>query len=459
MRYRDLVQFEPISTVIQLREARAESEARRLVATYVISDRMADQIAGVVIPQLQLDVPRDNKGVLIVGNYGTGKSHLMSTLSAVAEFPDLVPAITNEKVRVAAGSIAGRFKVLRVEIGAVRSSLRDIIVREMEEALDEWGVPYVFPPADELTNNKDALIGAVAALQERYPDHGLMLVVDELLDFLRARQEQELILDLGFLRELGEVAALDPFRFVGGLQETLFNSPRFSFVAEQLHRVRDRFEQVIIGRQDIAYVVANRILHKNDEQIARIIEHLRPFTPFYGHMAERMDEFARLFPIHPAYVETFQNVVVAEKREVLRTFSQAVDGLLDQEVPTDQPGLISFDHYWDVLQGNPSMRTYPEVAEVLDKGRVVDQRVERVQPQGAHADGPAHHPRPRRPPAHLRGHHRPDRPDAGGAARRVVPVYPDPGSQRRLPPRPGPGRPARDRQDRQRPVHLPQRRQ
>jgi DNA replication protein DnaC len=27
----------------------------------------------------------DNKGLLVVGNYGTGKSHLMSVISALAE--------------------------------------------------------------------------------------------------------------------------------------------------------------------------------------------------------------------------------------------------------------------------------------------------------------------------------------------------------------------------------------
>ena len=89
MRYRDLLQFDPIETVIQLRDADQEKTARRLVETYVISDRMADQLAHVVIPQLQFLSPRDNKGVLIVGNYGTGKSHLMAVVSAVAEHPDL----------------------------------------------------------------------------------------------------------------------------------------------------------------------------------------------------------------------------------------------------------------------------------------------------------------------------------------------------------------------------------
>ncbi len=42
MQYRDLIQFDPIATVVQLRTADQLDAARRLVATYVISDQMAD---------------------------------------------------------------------------------------------------------------------------------------------------------------------------------------------------------------------------------------------------------------------------------------------------------------------------------------------------------------------------------------------------------------------------------
>ena len=376
MKYRDLVQFEPIESVVQLRDADEEAEARHLVETYVISDRMADQLANVVIPQLQFLSPRDDKGVLIVGNYGTGKSHFMAVVSAVAEYADLVPVLDHDLVREAARPIAGHFKVIRTEIGGVTGSLRDILLRELEIALENWGTPFTFPPADQVTNNKDAIIAAVGVFQERYPDHGILLVVDELLDYLRTREERQLILDLGFLRELGEVAALTPFRFLGGLQETLFDNPRFSFVAEQLHRVRDRFEQVHIAREDIAYVVSHRLLCKTDEQLALITAHLRQFTPLYGRMAERLDEFAQLFPIHPAYLETFERLYVAEKREVLKTLSRGMRALLDQEVPADQPGLISYDHYWDVLRGNPSMRGLAGVAEVIEKSNVLEGRIQ-----------------------------------------------------------------------------------
>jgi ABC-type lipoprotein export system ATPase subunit len=91
MRYCDLIQFEPIESVIQLLDANRPDEAKKLVATYVISDDMAERITKQIIPQLSFDESVDHKGVLIVGNYGTGKSHLMSVLSLVAEDAKYVP--------------------------------------------------------------------------------------------------------------------------------------------------------------------------------------------------------------------------------------------------------------------------------------------------------------------------------------------------------------------------------
>lgn len=375
MLYRDLIQFEPIETVIQLRDADQQSAAAHLVKTYVVSDRMADQLTNLVIPQLQFDRPQDNRGVLVVGNYGTGKSHLMSVVSSVAEFSETAELISHEGVRSAAQLIAGRFKVVRVEIGSTTRGLRDLLLDELQVALERWETPYTFPPADQITNNKNDLIRAVAGFQQKYPDLGILLVIDELLDYLRSREQRALLLDLGFLRELGEVAASIPLRLLAGLQESLFDSPRFAFVTDELRRVRDRFEQVRIAREDIAFVVANRLLRKSDAQLATITEHLRQFTPRYRSMAERLDEFARLFPIHPAYIATFEQVEIAEKREVLKSFSLAIRALLDQDVPTDSPGLVSYDHYWGVIQENVSWRSVSQIAQVIEKSTVLEGRI------------------------------------------------------------------------------------
>lgn len=372
MLYRDLVQFTPIESIIQLRDAEKEPAAKSLVQTYVISDAMANKLVDMAFPQLQFERPQDNKGVLIVGNYGTGKSHLMSVISAIAERSELKDQLTNEKVKEASGSFAGKFKVVRVEIGSVTRGLREILLDELQSALNTWGVSFIFPSADQVNNNKTVIIQAVAAFQEKYPGMGILLVVDELLDYLRTREQRALILDLGFLRELGEVAASCPFRFMGGLQETLFENPRFSFVAEQLRRVKDRFEQINIAREDITFVVSQRLLKKTDVQKAKITDYLRKFAPLYKSMADRLDEYVDLFPIHPVYVETFENLAIAEKRQVLKTFSTAIRSVLDQEVPPDQPGLISYDQYWKLIQDDPSLRSIDDISRVIQKSNILE---------------------------------------------------------------------------------------
>ncbi len=53
---------------------------------------------------------------------------------------------------------------------------------------------------------------------------------------------------------------------IAGLQETIFNNQRFEFVANAMRRVKDRFEQVLITRRDIKFVVAERLLKKTVHQ-------------------------------------------------------------------------------------------------------------------------------------------------------------------------------------------------
>ena len=378
MKYGDLIQFEPIESVVQLRDADEAAAARQLVQTYVISAEMAERLVHLVVPQLQFDQPLDNKGLLIVGNYGTGKSHLMSVISALAEDGDLADYLSDKSVASAASKISGRFKVVRTEIGATTMSLRDILVAELEEHLAAMGVSFSFPAADRVSNNKRAFEEMMTAFHEEYPDHGLLLVVDELLDYLRSRKDQELILDLNFLREIGEVCKDLRFRFMAGIQEAIFDSPRFAFVADSIRRVKDRFEQILIARKDVKYVVAERLLKKSADQQVKIREYLTPFARFYDRMNERMDEFVSLFPVHPDYIDTFERVTAVEKREVLKTLSLAMKKLLDQEVPTDRPGVIAYDGYWTTLRENPSFRAVPDIKAVIDCSQVLESRIQQA---------------------------------------------------------------------------------
>ena len=378
MKYSDLVKFDPIESVVDIRKANSIDGVLELVQTFVISNGMAEQLCDIVISNLQFETPADNKGILIVGNYGTGKSHLMSLISGLAEHPDIAKIVKHKDVAKAAKAISGKFKVIRLELPSTKKSLRNIICDRLEKFMSNEKLSFTFPTDDHVDSNKDDLTLLMAQFNEKYPDHGLLLVVDELLDYLRSRNDQEKILDLGFLREMAEVCKLIRFRLIAGLQESLFDNPKFQFIAESLRRVKDRFEQARIVRRDVAYVVSERLLTKSDEQRAKIREHLQKFTPLYSGMAERLEEFVRLYPVHPTYLEAFEAISITEKREVLKTLSSEIKRCLANDVPKEEPGLISYDSYWDILQGNAVLRSVPEIREVIDVSKVVENRIQQA---------------------------------------------------------------------------------
>ena len=386
VRYSELINFNPIETVIELKKADDLNKAKELVKTYVMSDEMADKLDYGLISQVQLEEVVDNKGVLIVGNYGTGKSHLMSVISAVANNQDLLQDLNNKKFQEYMEPIAGKFEVLRIELGAVDNNLRDIIMKEIEEDLADRGIDYKFPDSSTLTNNKVALAEMMSIFETKYSNSGYLIVVDELLDYLKMRKEQEIMIDLMFLKEAGEFIKNSRFRLICGVQEQLFDNPTFSFVADTMSKIKDRFEQVIIRKEDTAYVVSERILNKTSEQKAKIREHLLPFCPLYTEMSERLEDYVELFPIHPAYIDIFNRVNIAENRHVLKTISTTIKHMLDEKVPSNAPGIISFDSYWSFIKDNYARRSEHDIREVLDKSQVLEEKVAKTFPKAQYKE-------------------------------------------------------------------------
>ena len=115
MKYSELISFKPIESTIQLLETADKKVAQDMVQTYVMSDNMAESIKATVIDQLQMEEVVDNKAVMIVGNYGTGKSHLMSVIAAIATDAENLDFAQNKRFAKDMEIIAGKFEVLRLK--------------------------------------------------------------------------------------------------------------------------------------------------------------------------------------------------------------------------------------------------------------------------------------------------------------------------------------------------------
>lgn len=384
MKYSDLISFSPIEDVIQLTAADDANRAREYVKSYVMSDTMAENLKNPVLDQLQMDEVVDNKGVLVVGNYGTGKSHLMSVISSVAKDAEYLQYVQNKKFAKEMECIAGKFEVLRIEIGGVTMSLREILFGFIEDDFAARGIDFKVPDFDTVRDNKKLIRDMMLAFSAKYPNKGYMIVVDEFLSYLSSRDERQIVLDLEFFRALGEMCSKSKLRIICGVQEKIFDNPRFSFVSDTLKHVSDRFTQIVITKEATSYVVSERILKKTPEQKALIRKHLEKFSMLYTGMSSRMDEFVDLFPIHPSYIDVFNKIYLIENRHILKNISMTIRDIFDQDVPENEPGIISFDNYWPAIKSNGLLKSDVTINRVVTASGQLEDIINRSFPKAVY---------------------------------------------------------------------------
>ena len=385
MKYSKLISFSPIESTLQLIQSNSnKAEEINNIKTYVMSEGMAQSMKAPVIDQLQMDEVVDNKGVLIVGNYGTGKSHLMSVISSIAKNADNLQYLQNKAFAKDVECIAGKFEVLRIEIGGVTMSLYDILSGYIQDDFDKRDIDFEFPEQSTVRNPKKVIQDMMMAFAEKYPDKGYLIVVDEFLSYLTSRDERQIVLDLEFLRALGEMCSKSKFRIILGVQEKIFDNPRFSFVSDTLKHVSDRFTQLIITKEATSYVVSERILKKSPEQKAMIRKHLEKFSNLYTGMSSRLEEFVDLYPIHPSYIDVFNKIYLIENRHILKNISTTIRDIFDTEVPENAPGIISFDDYWPAIKSNGLLKSDVTINRVVTASGQLEDIINRAFPKPAY---------------------------------------------------------------------------
>ena len=131
------------------------------------------------------------------------------------------------------------------------------------------------------------------------------------------------------------------------------------------------------------------------------------------------------FPVHPTYLEVFEAISVAEKREVLKTLSAEIKRMPQQRRAAGPARTHQLRLVLGVSPGQcrAAFRPGNPGSDRREQGgREPDPAS--LHPQGTSADGRAHHPRPVDPSADDRRHPGQDRPDRRRTSERPVPVSP-----------------------------------
>jgi hypothetical protein len=139
-------------------------------------------------------------------------------------------------------------------------------------------------------------------------------------------------------------------------------------------------------------------------------------------MNERMDEYVRLFPVHPGLPEDLRaDPLHREARGAQDDRVCHAGHPRPGRARQTSPLFISYESFWNTIKSNSVLRADPNIKEVMRVSEVLESRVQQAFTRPAYkADGTARHQRAGRSPSdHRRRHPCAHRPHGRRAARRL----------------------------------------
>lgn len=361
----DLLNFEKIKDVIDIDGA---YDGRKMVENYVISPSMEDYLVN-ILNDFQKDT---HKAVQVIGGYGSGKSHLLAFIISILNDKSVRSYIQNEKVREAAEKINRDFVVIRWELQPNDVDLSAYFYDRIEQQFEEnYGIKYEFPELN-VVDHKKMVIDVVQAIKAQDPTRGLIVVVDEISDFLKQKDKEKITRDVQFLRILGQVAQESDFTFIGAMQEHIFTNPKYVDEAESFGRVSERFQIITIKREDIKKVIAKRVLNKTREQRLELEKLFSEYTQYYPTIQTNLNEYIDLFPLHPYVIQIFSELPYFEKRGVIQFTIQEVERVLDREFPH----LITYDLIYDEIESKHTVKNLETVSPVVEAVQTLGSKID-----------------------------------------------------------------------------------
>lgn len=238
----------------------------------------------------------------LVGHFGSGKSHLLAALAELAATPGSgATASWDPVLREAAGRArpAVAVAVPLVEHRAA-AQLEDLVLGAAWGALGR----HAPPPG---TDRRAAWDGVLAAAAERGTGGtGLVVLLDELSEFLRAKQGPALVEDLRFLQFLGEWARESPVVVVAALQESIEEVANVS--QRELARIRDRYRTLGLSMRHVEDLVRGRLVRLRpgaEPWVERAHREIEAAFPDWG---VSLDRLMRCYPLHPATLSVLEGL-------------------------------------------------------------------------------------------------------------------------------------------------------
>ncbi len=380
MKIGDLIHTPPVRTVIRLADL-GESELRRqMVETFVLTNEVSFTISTI----LEKIAASRGEGFFVIGNYGSGKSHLLNILSLTisdnearqAFISSCQDSLTAERSLPERLVKAADINPLVVEISLVEHSNREyleqIVLKGVAAKLNSihpTGNTAILPEKIADLTRQEAFETLKKTLKEGSYG-GLVLLIDELSEFLRSKENpRSYNEDVRFLQYLGEFSEAIPAWIVATMQENIENTGSLS--GELLHKIKDRYPvRFQLTGEHVKEIVSGRLVQKKDQAENTLPEIMAELQNAFKRLPFSREDFFELYPVHPATVEILDELrpLFSQHRGVIDFIhhrlagdsGRGIEPFLEQPAAELLTPDYIFDHFRDRIRETVETNPYSE---------------------------------------------------------------------------------------------------
>lgn len=341
MQIKELFNFEDIQQVVAIGSIENEQE---MVEKFVISSNLKEDLLE-FLEYLKGNKPEKNTSVDVIGNYGTGKSHLLTFLSLILSNPEIVQYIQDEDLKEEFAALDKEFLVVKYELPGQDKSLESIFQYRVKKQLKEiYDVDISSIDFNE-KDPKELVEEILLKIKEKYPNKGLIVIFDEYSDFLKSKESYKQNRDLQFTRQIAECSKNQDFILMLSMQEYIFSNPEYKDKADLINKIEKRFLKFNITSENIEDIIAKRMVTKTPNQIEELKNQFETIRDKFPNIALEEDRYINLFPVHPYIIEMLSRLTLFENRSILMFISDQTKKIQDKEFPD----FITYDLIYDEM--------------------------------------------------------------------------------------------------------------
>ncbi|MFP4662417.1 MAG: DUF6079 family protein [Halanaerobiales bacterium] len=415
-RIADLIEVPPVKTVIQM----ADIEDPDLRSFLTESFLLTDEVRQVLESFFNSIIKQQGKGFFLEGNYGSGKSHLLTVISLLLSYQESWQSLLTQQnvsdllIEQKNELTAQHYLVVNISLVEHSSSerLEEIINNEIINTIrqktpgnlpidsikkidaskenrikkDKQNIDYADFANTGLANvdiniktlkftveenyKRKEFYGQLAQFLSKFHYQGIVILIDELSEFLRSKADGRTFNeDIRFLQYLGEFSERENFWIMATLQEAIEKTGEIT--QEVFGKIKDRFPAHFhLTGTHIQEIVSQRLIRikpGTSEEIIRIYKH---YQDSFAEWPVSKERFLKLYPVNPLTISLLDKLkpLFSQHRGIIDFIHYRLQGDTSRNIPSMleestenllNPDLI-FDHFLNRLRETMETRQYYE---------------------------------------------------------------------------------------------------